>query len=186
METSRRAGPTHAKLLVPMDRLFVKLARCKAGEPRRPTPAPVATGRRPFTASTFEKYLYSQCRIFQTRQNKYYVTTIHNTHNTARILRHQRGLWDWHSIFICQFRPRSILRTHWWDFKDYLNEFLRKKIGLLIWVFTTEFVTDFFYQHRVAFDGATSEVEVLDTCGCTVNIIFICFKCWHSFVFMAR
>ncbi|PZC85580.1 hypothetical protein B5X24_HaOG216688 [Helicoverpa armigera] len=25
---------------------------------------------------------------------------------------------------------------------------------------------DFLYQHRVAFDGATSEVEVLDTCGC--------------------
>ncbi|KAF9801718.1 hypothetical protein SFRURICE_014872 [Spodoptera frugiperda] len=25
---------------------------------------------------------------------------------------------------------------------------------------------DFLYQHRVAFDGATSEVEILDTCGC--------------------
>ncbi|KAI5646530.1 ras family domain-containing protein [Phthorimaea operculella] len=25
---------------------------------------------------------------------------------------------------------------------------------------------DFLYQHRVAFDGASSEVEVLDTCGC--------------------
>lgn len=50
----------------------------------------------------------------------------------------------------------------------------------------TKFVTDFFYQHRVAFDGATSEVEVLDTCGCAVSVTFICFKCWHSFVFMAR
>ncbi|CAH2105598.1 unnamed protein product [Euphydryas editha] len=25
---------------------------------------------------------------------------------------------------------------------------------------------DFLYQHRVSFDGVTSEVEVLDTCGC--------------------
>lgn len=37
-------------------------------------------------------------------------------------------------------------------------------------------VTDFLYQHRVAIDGATSEVEVLDTCGCAVNIYFA-FSC---------
>jgi hypothetical protein len=35
-------------------------------------------------------------------------------------------------------------------------------------------VSDFLYQHRVAFDGATSEVEVLDTCGCAVS-------CHHNY-----
>ena len=34
-----------------------------------------------------------------------------------------------------------------------------------------DFVSDFLYQHRVAFDGATSEVEVLDTCGCAVSVL---------------
>lgn len=33
------------------------------------------------------------------------------------------------------------------------------------------FISDLLYQHRVAIDGATSEVEVLDTCGCAVNIL---------------
>lgn len=30
-------------------------------------------------------------------------------------------------------------------------------------------VSDFLYQHRVAFDGAVSEVEILDTSNCAVS-----------------
>lgn len=30
-------------------------------------------------------------------------------------------------------------------------------------------VADFLYQHRVAFDGAVSEVEILDTSNCAVS-----------------
>lgn len=37
---------------------------------------------------------------------------------------------------------------------------------------TCVIISDFFYQHRVAFDGAASEVEVLDTCGCAVGIVW--------------
>lgn len=31
------------------------------------------------------------------------------------------------------------------------------------------FASDFLYQHRVAFDGAVSEVEILDTSNCAVR-----------------
>lgn len=32
-------------------------------------------------------------------------------------------------------------------------------------------VSDFLYQHKATFDGATSDVEILDTCNCAVSLL---------------
>lgn len=37
------------------------------------------------------------------------------------------------------------------------------------------FILDFLYQHRVAFDGAVSEVEILDTSNCAVS--YFIYRC---------